>query len=298
MPTDGPLVLPVFPAELERIIFETVAHMRPVSIPRLMRVANRVKIWLEPILYRTLSLCEDIKHIPPGYLPFRSDSVLDLIRSNQFPGKAVRHLLLQTEGDRPLLLSSCPSVEYLWINPDLGPDVFPAIEGMPLKRLYCNLTALFGPDRPLDFTHRMFSLLTHLEISISLWHDDEPSALENLVLIPNLTHLAFRDPIFKDLWLPLLRGCPLLRVLLVLDCDLRYELNGELEPAVLADPRFVEMHIGWTRYTTEWIIGAHTDIDYWSRAEEFVEKRRLGEVDVLHYWINRPENFEPLGAYL
>ncbi|KAJ7177196.1 hypothetical protein C8R46DRAFT_49292 [Mycena filopes] len=300
MATDGPLVLPVFPAELERTLFETAAHMRPVAIPCFMRVAHRVKIWLEPLLYRTLALCEDIKNNPPEYPVFRSDRVLDFIRSKpaKFPGKAVRHLLLQTEEDRALLLSSCPFIEDLWINPDLGADVFPAIEVLPLKRLYCNLTAIFGPDRPLDFTNRMFSALTHLEIFDYLWHDVEPSAFKSLVLIPNLTHLAFRDPVFKDLWLPLLRECAVLRVLLVLECDVRYDIDGGLASEVVADPRFVEMHVGGPMYTTDWIIGAHTGVDYWSRAEERVEQRKAGEVDALHYWINRPENAESSDAIL
>ncbi|KAJ6516533.1 hypothetical protein C8R47DRAFT_1063238 [Mycena vitilis] len=42
------------PAELERYVFEQVALSRTVAIPRLLRVAQRVKIWIEPLLYRTI----------------------------------------------------------------------------------------------------------------------------------------------------------------------------------------------------------------------------------------------------
>ncbi|KAJ7224649.1 hypothetical protein GGX14DRAFT_557508 [Mycena pura] len=45
---------PTLPAELERQVFELTALSRPVCIPRLMRVALRVKQWVEPLLYRTL----------------------------------------------------------------------------------------------------------------------------------------------------------------------------------------------------------------------------------------------------
>jgi hypothetical protein len=36
---------PMLPLELEREIFEICAYLRPVSIPRLMLVACRVKEW-------------------------------------------------------------------------------------------------------------------------------------------------------------------------------------------------------------------------------------------------------------
>ncbi|KAJ7629850.1 hypothetical protein B0H17DRAFT_1091096 [Mycena rosella] len=48
------LSTPALPPELERQIFEICALFRPVSIPKLMLVAWRVKQWIEPILYRTV----------------------------------------------------------------------------------------------------------------------------------------------------------------------------------------------------------------------------------------------------
>ncbi|KAJ7741701.1 hypothetical protein B0H16DRAFT_1564897 [Mycena metata] len=45
---------PVLPPELERIIFEMAALLRPTNIPNLMRTAWRVKNWVEPLLYRTV----------------------------------------------------------------------------------------------------------------------------------------------------------------------------------------------------------------------------------------------------
>ncbi|KAK7047058.1 hypothetical protein R3P38DRAFT_3176535 [Favolaschia claudopus] len=43
---------PCFPPELERYIFETAALFYPHTIPRLLPVARRVLIWIEPLLYR------------------------------------------------------------------------------------------------------------------------------------------------------------------------------------------------------------------------------------------------------
>jgi hypothetical protein len=39
---------PRLPAELEQVIFETTAHIRPLSIPTLMLIAWRVKKWFVP----------------------------------------------------------------------------------------------------------------------------------------------------------------------------------------------------------------------------------------------------------
>ncbi|KAJ7495503.1 hypothetical protein FB451DRAFT_1387524 [Mycena latifolia] len=49
----------ILPLELERQIFELTAVSRPVSIPNLLRVAWRVKHWVEPLLYRTLVIGAD-----------------------------------------------------------------------------------------------------------------------------------------------------------------------------------------------------------------------------------------------
>ncbi|KAJ7779812.1 hypothetical protein B0H16DRAFT_726308 [Mycena metata] len=220
----------------------------------------------------------------------RCAKVLDMIRSESFPGSAVRYLLIQgDDNSRAVLLSACPLVENLWINPDVGPDVFPQIEVLPLKRLYCNLSFIFGPDRPLDFTRPMFAALTHLELLDNLWYDIEADAFQNLSLIPNLTHLAFCNTEFKDVWLPLLRECAALRVLVVLECNLGHVVTGDPDDeALVQDPRFVELHRGTNQYTTDWIIGAHSGVDYWLRAEGFVAKRRSGEIDARQYWLNRP----------
>ncbi|KAF8212858.1 hypothetical protein K438DRAFT_1805181, partial [Mycena galopus ATCC 62051] len=47
---------PSLPSELECIIFEIAALLRPQTIPSLMLIAQRVKHWVEPLLYRVLIL--------------------------------------------------------------------------------------------------------------------------------------------------------------------------------------------------------------------------------------------------
>ncbi|KAJ7108160.1 hypothetical protein C8R44DRAFT_803721 [Mycena epipterygia] len=55
-----------FPLELERAIFELCARSRPPTIPGLLRVAHRVRAWLEPLLYEMLRLTEASR--TPGIL--------------------------------------------------------------------------------------------------------------------------------------------------------------------------------------------------------------------------------------
>ncbi|KAJ6564485.1 hypothetical protein B0H19DRAFT_79022 [Mycena capillaripes] len=55
---------PIHPEDLEREIFEISAHSQPVFILTLMLVARRVKIWLEPLLYRTIVLDHPLEGHP------------------------------------------------------------------------------------------------------------------------------------------------------------------------------------------------------------------------------------------
>ncbi|KAF7360293.1 hypothetical protein MVEN_00758700 [Mycena venus] len=259
-----------------------------------MLVAWRIKLWVEPMLYRTVVL--SIPGRPnalDGHPVFYSDVVLEAIRSKSSCLKdSVRHLFFvwMPMEDGTKLLSACRSIQDLWINytsADLE-GLFPLIENLPLKRLYCNLSALFGPQRQINFTCRLFWNLTHVEVF------DYPDIVDkdiwcNLALVRHLTHLSFNDPAFHMVWPTLLRTCISLRVLVVLTPGHQYE--EELP----RDPRFVVMNrLDYTNdldyttrrdYVTSWAMGAHAGIDYWSRAEDFVTMRRSGEVDALQYEI-------------
>ncbi|KAJ7480301.1 hypothetical protein B0H11DRAFT_1916041 [Mycena galericulata] len=58
------------------------------------------------------------------------------------------------------------------------------------------------------------------------------------------------------------------------------------------DPHFVQM--ACSHYIKDWQMGALTGVDYWSRAEEFIAKRRSGKIDPLQYLIEVDEKFEAL----
>jgi hypothetical protein len=95
-----------------------------------------------------------------GHPIFRRDTLLQIIQSKlaSFFRDAVRHLFLpwMPVQDMGIVLLACSNIRNLWLNTALGAGTFPLVEDLPLKRLGCNLKSPFGPQRQIDFTHRIF----------------------------------------------------------------------------------------------------------------------------------------------
>ncbi|KAF7356353.1 hypothetical protein MVEN_00967600 [Mycena venus] len=281
--------IPILPVELEKEIFQMTAYSWPLSIPRLMLVAHRVKIWVEPLLFQVIVLsryqCLDKTFIPYTY-PIAGDDDFSGIQSQPTSvlRDSVRHLLLfripKTVSE--FIVSASSAVEDLWIS-TAEPIAFllPFIGVLPLKRLYCDLKELFAHKAQIDFGHPLFSRLTHLE----LFDQNATDSYFDLALIPNLTHLAFNIPGFLDMSLTLLKTCKSLRVLVLVmlrrgylsEMIVEHEALGQLSE----DPRFVQMFC--SQFVDDWKTGALTGSDYWSRAEDFITQRRSGEFDRLQY---------------
>ncbi|KAJ6596179.1 hypothetical protein DFH09DRAFT_826888, partial [Mycena vulgaris] len=188
------------PTELEREIFECVALSHPRSIPKLLLVARRVKIWqvLEPLLYRVLYVTHfdptlpTPRKRPKKRLRITEDACLQLIRVKLAPflRDHVRHLALETTKitttDRMHILSTCSGTVNLALPMDAAPAFLPSIAAMPLVRFSADLEKLFG-SRDIDFGHPIFDRLSHLDIFESDLLDTWPVGLGQ---IPYLTHLS------------------------------------------------------------------------------------------------------------
>ncbi|KAJ6580682.1 hypothetical protein B0H19DRAFT_1228297 [Mycena capillaripes] len=295
-PTNQPQTLPT---DLERAIFEAAAHAYPLSILRFMLVAWRLKLWLvksgqqisfhfvtqtvilrlEPLLYHTIVVGHVFKSNAPVDYPIFPTKLLHLIQPTptRTPGNFVRHLLVPTTvNDARVMLSACRRIESLWTTTMRDGELFWLIEDLPLKQLCCNIQGLFGSQRRIEFRHRLFSKITHLEL---LDHYMGEEIWPELALIPRLTHICFHEPRFADIWLLLLRTCTSLRVLVVLDKQRLHKVLAQHwdEHALALDTRFVAMDLppAYQDFTA----GARTGNDYWSRAEDFIAKRRAGEID-------------------
>ncbi|KAJ7016883.1 hypothetical protein C8F04DRAFT_1158935 [Mycena alexandri] len=282
--------IPILPVELEKEIFQMAAYSRPLSIPLLMRVAHRVKIWVEPLLFQVLvlsrHLCLDGTYIPYTY-PFADDDDFSGIQSHppSVLRDSVRHLLLYRMPGTvsEFILSASSAVEDLWIS-TAGPIGFllPFIGVLTLQRLYCDVKALFALQTKIDFEHPLFSRLTHLE----LFDQNATESYFALALIPHLTHLAFNVTGFLTISVALLETCKSLRVLVLLMLTRSAVSDIAKHPALgqlSEDPRFVQMFC--SEFVGDWQAGALTGNDYWSRAEDFIARRRSGEIDCFQYEI-------------
>ncbi|KAJ7203544.1 hypothetical protein GGX14DRAFT_461444 [Mycena pura] len=289
------MLIPILPVELEKEIFQMTAYSQLSSIPRLMLVAHRVKIWVEPLLFRVIILYRyqflNGSFMPYTY-PMADDDDFSGIQSlpTSVLRDSVRHLLLHNmpETVSQIILSASSAVEDLRIvTSEANSFLLPFIGVLPLKRLYCYLGELFTDEAQIDFGHPLFSRLTHLELFDELATD----RYFDLALIPHLTHLAFNTPAFLDMSLTLLKTCKSLHVLVLvlrpyqghIQRAVKHEALGQLSE----DPRFVQ--IVCSEWLDNWRSGALTGSDYWSRAEDFIARRRSGEIDRLQYKIGRDE---------
>ncbi|KAJ7620405.1 hypothetical protein FB45DRAFT_930245 [Roridomyces roridus] len=277
---------PVLPPDLERLIFELAAYSRPRSMHKLMLVACRVKEWLEPIVYRVAIVT---KEIDGGYLLVRGYPQADVARLLSSPTtplhQSVRNLcLMGSEREATAhILSACFRVQNIW---GMGPELKQLLEfgsRLRLKRLHCELARLFNVALQTDFGHPLFAHITHLELF------DRPRTMDSfpwagLISLPHLTHLAFNGVQCITICPDLLRRCPSLRVLLLVVLVDERPLTAP-PPDLLHDGRFVWMVC--TEYIKDWHMGAFTGVDFWSRAEEFIEQRRTGEIDPLQYRIDK-----------
>ncbi|KAF8171019.1 hypothetical protein K438DRAFT_1853150 [Mycena galopus ATCC 62051] len=281
---------PILPPELERAIFEIAAISSPASISKFMRVAWRVKSWVEPLLYRTFIV--DDWNAPPRIKP---STLVSLIQSKpaSFFRDSVRHLYLArgSAADEAIILSACSALENLWLWAQTSlQDVSQRI--LPLKRFHGTLHAMFRSS-PIDFTHQLFSSITHLEIfdvpdniDLDVW-----SALTRLA---HLTHLSFDDRGYLQLCHTLLPTWQSLQVMIIL-VDTRMGvgvdiLDGSGVTELAQEPRFIVMCCN--EFLEDWIKSAHAARDYWVRAEEFIAKRKSGEIDALKYYISDSEDDE------
>ncbi|KAF8145046.1 hypothetical protein K438DRAFT_2028928 [Mycena galopus ATCC 62051] len=285
-------VSPGLPLDLERVIFEIAAVSWPRLIPRLLLVAWRVKTWIEPLLYRTLIVANssnsrlDADKFDEYTLPFviEPGDFLSLIHSkpSTFFRDSVRNLRLghNLAAEEALILSACSGIENLWSLMQTSVTILDF--DLPLKRLHCTLHKMFEPSQ-IDFSHRFFACLTHLEIFDGTWAMINTDIWSNLTRLPCLTHLAFNDEDYLSIFRTLLPTWRSLQVLAILLTE-RMSLNEYELPELSRDWRVVVIEC--PAYLDDWSEGALTGLDYWSRAEIFIAKRKSREINPHGYYIS------------
>ncbi|KAF8199370.1 hypothetical protein K438DRAFT_2016119 [Mycena galopus ATCC 62051] len=271
-PSESDLTLP---AELERHIFEIAVTLHPGTMPVLMRVAQRVKEWIEPLLYRVIAT----------YASSPLHVVMDSISPAVFRNH-VRHL--QFAGSYPAkVLTKILTLCVQTTNIDLyathivdGEEmVLACLARLPLQRISFNTTQLFPDPARRDFTHPLFARVTHLDIcdlNIENW-----TAWSGLAQIPHLTHLAFHEnfahPPANRVYRGALDHCPALEVLAISSYSRTLLSNWDFtRQECRDDPRFVMILVRDTM--ADWVKGAQGYEHFWTAADEAVRLRRLNYV--------------------
>ncbi|KAJ7150449.1 hypothetical protein C8R43DRAFT_1127927 [Mycena crocata] len=268
---------PHLPVELERGIFELAAETHLPGCAGLLLVAQRVKIWIEPILYRTLLVCEtaDGKSRPPWITP---RTLLELLHSRPatFFHDHVRNMFCTgtTKSVSEVILRKCSGTHNLYFLDDTFPTHLPLLAAMAPQRLYVScLSTLFSSAR-VDFHHPLFMRVTHFEANLLDFIYDEPWA--GLGALPCLTHLAVSDVTTPVQIKDALTHCKSL-VLLVVLYNGDDPVDAELAALFAHEPRFVQLAV----YSDmeNWKVGALGGEDHWSRAEAIVRGRQLRKID-------------------
>ncbi|KAF7313466.1 hypothetical protein HMN09_00502500 [Mycena chlorophos] len=278
-----------FPPELERAIFLLVAEERPASIPTLMLVAVRVKEWVQPVLYRTLVFNpEEAVPALPSITKSNLDSFIQTLEKNlTIAQRSVRNVIISQLDDLQVtkLLTLLPTVKNLYLM--LTGDSDELDEGLEapfnaltnLTRLYCGAQDLIVLTQNFEYVVPAFSRLTHLTVCGG-WDDEEDvegiqEGLDFFKALPQVTHLCFTGGMvcFEQLAVWVLEQCAGLQTFVFSTEEPDHLLDG-----LMKDERFVVIEFSQDE-DADWQRWALTGQDFWIEADEWVKRRKAGEVE-------------------
>ncbi|KAJ7182895.1 hypothetical protein C8R43DRAFT_1229140 [Mycena crocata] len=250
------------PAELEREIFRLAAKICPQTAPTLLRVARRVLVWVEPLLYETLILdCSVDDSLHPSLRLILKTKPPDFFRQH------VRNLFLGgVFGELDIVRSLCSVLNNV-VNLALVGDssLLPLFKSVKLE----HLGVYTYP--PLDFTLPVLSTITHLDT----FGGDIP--ITTLASLSTLTHLRVflrRNSFMQEI----LSHCKNLHVVVNAFTD-EMKFAEQCRDLSVDDSRLVMLHInGETRFVTPWKDGVQGGLGIWGEAELFIAKKRRGEI--------------------
>ncbi|KAJ7479439.1 hypothetical protein B0H11DRAFT_2027435 [Mycena galericulata] len=226
-----------------------------------------------------------------------------------FLASTVRHVLVEASTlslDPETLegfLKSCAGITNLFIIGNIpGPHLLPVLGNMRIQRLSVDLGQLFcdeqdlegqifGQHRAVNMKHPLFAAISHLDILDDFEIDEaEPEAmhwLRHLASLPALTHLAFNSPPHPQVLSSVLNTCPRINALLVMYHVVNQDPAKEYLEYIggaISDSRFVVTM--YKDYYADWEQGARGGNDIWALAEEFIARKKRGEVEVGDYFLD------------
>ncbi|KAJ6466781.1 hypothetical protein C8R45DRAFT_477929 [Mycena sanguinolenta] len=202
---------PIFPVDLEREIFETTALLYPATIPPLLRVARRVLVWIEPLLYTVI-----------GTDSGPSDSALvqaTRTKPADFFRHSVKHVYLGTTGSYTEailpVLRLCPdTISVAYVDVHAEPELLELLkEFREIRRWSGYLGGLFVDPSAIDLNLAVFRSVTHMDMFDDVFVNSPSTArlCAGLGALPALTHLCLNRRVDGEILCNLLQSCPYLQ---------------------------------------------------------------------------------------
>jgi hypothetical protein len=153
----------------------------------------------------------------------------------------------------------------------LDPSVASFLAETRVQRLALNLGSLFPPGSA-NLDHPLFRYVTHLDIF------DDSSLVEllpDIPLLPALTHLSLDSDTPRKSALRVLQECSRLELLFVHWLD-----EGSYKSSQIPHVYDVRFLVGLCdEYWNDWELGARGGADFWARGDDFVRRKRKGEIE-------------------
>ncbi|KAF8169172.1 hypothetical protein K438DRAFT_240413 [Mycena galopus ATCC 62051] len=262
----------ILPPELEREIFVIAALSDSNTMLSLLRVARRVLEWIEPLLYRVLVIDGSPRHWAyHGAFLLKPNVIATGVRHISFidglwPERDF-HALLRLSGPRLRSLAGSHR-----------PELLPALSHLSqLRRWGGSLASLFGGHPAIDLSISAFRTLTHMDVWDRISADDAVIC-PGLAALPSLTHLCLHT-VYEHLTVVVLRmlaQCLQLQVLVSMPQPTAVHFLAKNPPTT--DVRFVVSYVRSNR--KDWQVGARGGTDFWAAADDFVARKRRGEIEV------------------
>ncbi|KAK7038501.1 hypothetical protein R3P38DRAFT_3262875 [Favolaschia claudopus] len=275
------------PPELEREIFETASVRNPESIPALLLVCRRVNVWILPFLYRVFVMSARINQSA-------LDPILHAFTSKppEFLESAVRHIFLHKFANIDKyrgLLAKCTGAVNLSLDVDVELKSLLPLHMPRLQRLAITVPSFRDPDWSWTAS---FTSITHLDLFQGAdrggTDTEKWQKWAGLASLASLTHLALSPSIAEGILQRIMEEMPHI-LLLVVTCYAWGRDDGisfAENSLTVRDPRIVVIVIQ-AKYEEDWRLGAWGRDDSWVRAEEFVARKRAGQVEASCYLIGK-----------
>ncbi|KAJ7819120.1 hypothetical protein B0H14DRAFT_3876786 [Mycena olivaceomarginata] len=227
-------------------------------IPKMLCVARRLLLWIEPLLYRRISLncrsSENLRQYRPSARNKGQTAPVFVkatrILSLNLPRGFSAHL---TEAEVHKVINVCTAI----VEVDLHGDALHLISHLRPQ----SMTLAATIARPhLDFSLPFFRIITHLHLQEPMGQGalrpDWPPIWE----LPALTHLVLSSGYFPETIHTYLAKCEKLLVIVLV--------------WLLIPPPFYDSRVVSTASTP-----CCDDHEFWHRVEEFMKKKRRGEIE-------------------